>query len=271
LNRTNLPRLLAVLVLTILVGLLLTGCDADTPQNTFAPEGDVAETQRDVFLLAMWPAIAVMFLVFGVLIVTVLRFRRRSDDEIPTQTHGNTPLEIAWTIAPAVLLAILAIPMLIALFDIGRDPDEDAFEVNVTGIRFLWRFEYPEYTDAEGIPLTSQNELHIPAGREVAINLRSADVIHSFAIPRIAGTRDAIPSADLDGDGQLDHVETFWIRVDEPQSMPFHGQCRELCGTGHANMQITAYAQSQEDLDAWAQEELASRDADGNDEAVAER
>jgi cytochrome c oxidase subunit 2 len=257
--------------LAALVGLLLAGCDTDTPQNTFAPEGDVAEKQRTIFLMAMWPAIVIMIGVFLAVIVMVLRFRRTDDNEIPVQTHGNTPLEIAWTILPAVLLAILGIPMLIVLFDIGREPEDDAFQVNVTGVRFLWQFEYPDIEDANGEPLQGENnEIHLPVGREIAINLRSRDVIHSFAIPRIAGTRDAIPSLDgPDGDTLPDESETFWIQVDEPGT--FAGQCRELCGADHANMLITAFAHSDEDFEAWAEEELASQNARINDDAVAER
>jgi cytochrome c oxidase subunit 2 len=241
-----------------LLALLLTGCDAETPQNTFDPVGPVARDQRDIFYLAMWPAIGVMILVEVGLVVMLLRFRRKSGDAIPKQTHGNTPLELAWTIAPALLLAILAVPMMDVLFEIGRAPEKDAFVVNVEGQRFSWFFEYPDITGPDGEPLkgTKAGEVHFPVGKEIAINLTAVDVIHSFAIPRIAGTRDAIPSEDLDGDGRRDHVETFWIRVDEPGT--YAGQCRELCGTGHAGMLITAYAHSDEDFEAWKAEELAS-------------
>jgi cytochrome c oxidase subunit 2 len=249
---------IAVIAALLLLALLLTGCDAETPQNTFDPVGPVARDQRDIFYYAMWPAIAVMILVEVGLVVLVLRFRRRDGDAIPKQTHGNTPLELAWTIAPAILLAVLAVPMMIVLFRIGREPADNAFVVNVEGQRFSWFFEYPDIQGPDGKPLkgTKPGEVHFPVGEEIAINLTAIDVIHSFAIPRIAGTRDAIPSEDLDGDGRRDHVETFWIRVDEPGT--FAGQCRELCGTGHAEMLITAYAQSREDFDAWAEEELAS-------------
>jgi cytochrome c oxidase subunit 2 len=253
--------------------LLFTGCDVfdtDTPQNTFNPDGEVASQQRDIFLMSMWPALVIMIGVLGAVVVIMLRFRRRSDDEMPVQTHGNTPLELGWTIAPAILLAVLAIPMMIVLFDIGREPADDAFVVNVRGERFTWFFEYPSVLDENGDPVETHGEMFVPVGREVAINLTSIDVIHSFAIPRIAGTRDAIPSIDADGDGVRDHVETMWIKVDEPRSyyaddahsVYYQGQCRELCGAEHANMKITLYAMDEADFDKWKLEKRQSASSD---------
>jgi cytochrome c oxidase subunit 2 len=257
----------------VLAVLLFSGCDvfdADTPQNTFSTDGEVARKQRDLFLLSMWPALVIMIGVLGAIVVIMLRFRRRSDDEMPVQTHGNTPLELGWTIAPAILLAILGVPMMILLFDIGSAPADNAFVVNVQGERYLWQFEYPDVLDDKGEPVVTYGELFVPVGKEVAINLTSIDVIHSFAVPRIAGTRDAIPSIDADDDGTRDHVESMWIKVDEPRSyyaddthsLYYKGQCRELCGADHANMQIKMYAMEQADFDKWKEEvaQAASND-----------
>lgn len=233
----------------LLIGLLASGCigDVDTPQNTLAPEGEVARQQRDLFMVAMWPALAVMIFVEGAIVVTLLRFRRRKDDQIPKQTHGHTPLEVAWTIAPAIIIiAFVGIPMTPVIFELGRAPADDAYPVKVTGIQWVWQFEYPEIVNDEGAALiTLGKPLHVPAGREIALTITSADVNHSFAVPRIAGTRDAIP-------GQEEHM---WIKVDEPGS--FAGQCRELCGTGHAGMKLTLIAQSEEDFQAWSDEMAA--------------
>jgi cytochrome c oxidase subunit 2 len=264
--------------------LLLSACDVDTPQNTFNTDGEVADKQRDIFLLAMWPAIVIMFLVLGLVAVIMLRFRRRDDDEIPVQTHGNTPLELGWTIAPAVLLAILGIPMMVVLFDLGREPKSDAFVVNVEGQRFNWFFTYEDegepIVDADGEPVLTVGEMFVPVGREIAINLTASDVIHSFAVPRIAGTRDAVPSVDADGDGVRDHVETMWIRVDEPRSyyadeehsVYYQGQCRELCGESHADMKIKMFAMEEEDFDRWREEvaQAASSDPGPGDQVRSE-
>ena len=240
----------AVLFVLILIGLLATGCigDVDTPNNTLAPEGEVAEKQRDLFMLAMWPALVVMILVEGGIVFMVLRWRRRSNDEMPKQTHGNTPLEIGWTIIPTIIIIVfVGIPMIPVLFELGRDPKADAYPVLVTGQRFDWVFTYPEILDDQGEPVFTIKDLHIPAGREIALTLTSVDVNHSFGVPRLAGTRDAIP-----GEGR---EEVMWIKADHPGS--FSGQCRELCGTGHAKMFITVIAQSEEDFDAWQREMAA--------------
>jgi cytochrome c oxidase subunit 2 len=254
-SKLRLPRLpagfqLVALIFLILLCLLAAGCigDTDTPQNTLAPEGEVANKQRDLFMLAMWPALVVMILVLGAIFVICLRFRRRPDDAIPKQTHGNTPLEIAWTIVPTVIILVfVGIPMLPVIFELGDEPATDAFPVNVTGQRFNWFFEYPEILDAEGQPVQAARpgELHIPAGRQVALTLQADDVIHSFGVPRLAGTRDAIPGEE----------NTFWIKADNPGS--FAGQCRELCGTGHADMLILVTALNEEDFEAWAEEMAA--------------
>ena len=234
----------------LLIGLLAAGCigDTDTPQNTLNPAGEVADKQRDLFLLAMWPALIIMIGVLGAIVVMLLRFRRREGDPIPRQTHGNTPLEIGWTILPAlIILGFVGVPMLPVLFDIGRNPSADAYPVNVTGIQWAWQFEYPDVTDSQGNPVTTIKELHIPAGREIALTITSGDVNHSFAVPRLAGTRDAVNG----------RKNVMWIKADHPGS--YAGQCRELCGTGHAGMLITVIAQSQADFDTWAGEMAAGR------------
>lgn len=236
----------AGLALLGLLALFAIGCGVDTPQNTFDTKGEVADRQKTVFLVAMWPALVIMI---GVLVATVailIRFRRRSEDEIPKQTHGNTPLELAWTIAPAILLLGIGIPMVAALWDIGRDPSPDAFQVNVEGQRFLWKFEYPELLDESGDPVVTFGEMTVPAGREIALNITSIDVIHSFWVPKLAGKLDAIPG----------RTNTMWLKADEPGS--FSGQCAEFCGIGHADMGLLMIALAAEDFEAWVGEVTAS-------------
>ena len=225
-----------------LLALFAIGCGADTPQNTFDTKGEVAERQKDLFLIAMWPALAIMIAILGGTVLILIRFRRRSENDIPKQTHGNTTLELAWTIAPAILLFGLGIPMVAALWEIGRDPSPDAFQVNVEGQRFLWKFEYPELLDESGDPVVTFSEVNVPAGREVALHLTSIDVIHSFWVPKLAGKLDAIPG----------RTQTMWLRADEPGS--FSGQCAEFCGLNHADMRLVMHALPVEDFEAWVDE-----------------
>jgi cytochrome c oxidase subunit II len=260
LSKLRLPRLpsgfrLAALLALVVLCLLAVGCigDTDTPQNTLAPEGEVARKQRDLFMWAMWPALVVMVLVLGGIVVMVLRFRRREGDAVPKQTHGNMPLEIAWTIVPTlIIIGFVGIPMIPALWDLGREPSDDAYPIKVIGQRFQWSFEYPQILDDQGNPVESEAvvpgqpaELHIPAGREIALTITSVDVNHSFGVPRLAGTRDAVKGQE----------ERMWIKADHPGS--FAGQCRELCGTGHAGMLITVIALSEEDFEDWSREMAA--------------
>jgi len=250
LSKLRLPRLpagfrLVALLTLVFLCLLAAGCigDTDTPQNTLAPEGEVARKQRDLFMWAMWPALVVMVLVLGGIVVMALRFRQREGDAVPKQTHGNTPLEIAWTIVPTlIIIGFVGVPMIPALWDLGREPSDDAYPIRVEGQRFSWAFSYPEILDDQGRPLLTVGELHIPAGREISLTLTSVDVNHSFGVPRLSGTRDAVKGQE----------NTIWIKADHPGS--FAGLCRELCGTGHADMKILVTALSEEDFEDWAQE-----------------
>lgn len=235
----NRSRLVPLLLLTALAVLVLTGCDTDTPQNTFDARGEVAKDQRDLFYLAMWPAIVIMIGVLGASVVILLRFRRREGDPIPKQVHGHTGLELTWTILPAILLLIIGVPTVAAISKIGRDPSEDSFRINVTGERFLWQFEYPEITNDAGEVVFTIDEVFVPVGREVGLYINSKDVIHSFGVPKLAGHLDAVPGQE----------NVMWMRADEPGS--FSGQCYEYCGFDHAGMQFVMIALDDDDFEAW--------------------
>ena len=248
--RHNAPRLMPVLLLLVLLALLMTGCDAKVPQNTFDAEGEVARKQRDLFYLAMWPAIVVMIGVLGGIVIMCLRFRERDpNSRPPKQIHGNTRLEIAWTIAPAVLLLGLGVPMVGMIYDLGEDPGPDAYYIDVVAQRYSWGFEYPEITDVSGAPLYLPGEAHIPTGQRVAFRLHSIDVIHSFWVPRLGGKLDVVPNMN----------NVLWLKADKPDS--FAGQCVELCGIEHANMKFVVIADSPEDFAKWEQEQRVTLNA----------
>jgi cytochrome c oxidase subunit 2 len=280
--RRALPRLLPLLLLLGLLALMMSGCETDTPQNTFDAKGEIAEDQRNLFYIAMWPALVIGIGVFVAAFLIVLRFRERDPNALPPQQlHGNTRLEIAWTILPAVFLLVLGIPMVAMIYDQGRAASDDAYTIDVIGQRYSWVFEYPELIDDEGFPVSTINEAHIPAGREVNFRLRSIDVIHSFWVPKLAGKRDVMPcplatpdpAADPDPlakpaciGGQLNEL---WMIAEEPDT--FHGQCAEYCGLEHALMRMTIIADSEEDFEAWGDEMLSGGDGgqeedDGADE-----
>ena len=247
-------RRLVVAALLIAIPALLVGCGDVDPmfdQNTFAPEGDVARKQRDLLLIWVLGPAAVIFVVMqALLIYVIIRFRRKKGRELPRQVHGNNRLEVAWTIAPAILLLIITVPTVVGIIDLGRDASDDALKVNVTAQQFSWVFQYPDLVDAEGKPLLALNELHIPVDREIGVTLESVDVIHSFWVPKLAGKLDAVPG----------RTNSMWFNATKVGT--YSGQCAEFCGVspegaeGHWTMRLTVVAESEEDFEAWVADQL---------------
>lgn len=244
-------RLASVALLSSLA-LLLSGCDIlSSPQNTFSPAGTVASDQKDLLVLTLWPALAILVLVEGLLVFILVRFRRRkTDDGLPKQTHGNNKLEIGWTVAPIVLLAFFVPPTISGIVDLGRTP-KDAMVVQVNAFQWNWGFEYPQPDGTTirapiGSPAASPSELHIPVNRKIDFRLQALDVIHSFWVPRLAGKTDVIP-------GRQNHM---WIEATEIGT--YAGQCVEFCGIGHSAMRFVVVVQSEEDFQAWLKQQAAA-------------
>jgi len=232
-------RLLTLGILAVM--LLLVACDADGRQSTFGTAGPVAEKQLLLFNVLMWVMVAVFVLVEGALLYAAIRFRRRPGQPLPKQTHGNTALEITWTIIPTILILGLGIWSVGTLFELDQPPAsfaDNILDVTVTGHQWWWEFEYPD-ADGNGKVITTANELRVPVGRAVEALLQSDDVIHSFWIPKLAGKVDVVPTRN----------NRLWFLADEPGT--FYGQCAELCGTAHAQMKFLVQVLTQEDYDAW--------------------
>jgi len=236
----------AIPVLLLFALLLLVGCQTDSPQNTFAPKGYPADKQRDLFMLVMWPAVVILILVEGAIVVALWRFRRRRNSERPKQLHGNPRLELAWTIAPALLLASLAVPTLATIADLAENPGPNALQVDVIARQWSWEFRYPDLKDSKGQPISSLNELHIPVDRKIHASVVSNDIIHSFWIPRLGGKIDAVP-------GRTNHLTFSAYEADT-----YAGECAEFCGLGHALMKLTVVAQPQDEFDAWVRQKQAA-------------
>ena len=230
---------LKVLALLGMAGVaLLAACSKTQTQSTFSPVGDVAKDQEFLLWVVIIAAIFVLVTVQGALIYTLIRFRRKPEhgNAIPEQTHGNTRLEIAWTVAPVIVLAIVAVPTVDTLVDLAQEPPADALHITAVGHQWWWEFQYPEQD------FTASNELHIPVGRPVSITLESADVIHSFWIPKIAGKVDMVPN-------NTNTLPTFIVSAGDEGT--YLGQCAELCGTAHALMRFRVIVQTPADFEAW--------------------
>ena len=220
--------------------LLLLACSTGK-QSTWDPVGPVAERQLLLFNVLLWVMVAVFILVEGILLYAAVRYRRRPGQGLPNQTHGNTPLEIAWTIVPTILIMALGIWSVITLYQFDEPPASanNVLHVNVTGHQ--WWFEF-EYEDAgAGKRIVTANELKIPVDRAVRLTLESDDVLHSFWVPKLAGKTDMVP-----GEGNY-----MWFEADVPGE--YYGQCAEYCGTSHANMKFKVIAVSEPDFKSWLQ------------------
>jgi len=209
----------------VAVVFLSSGCFIHYKQSAVNPKGSVARQLNNLFWPVFWIAVGVFVLVAGLVLIAVIRFRARSDDEAPRQVHGNTRLEVMWTIIPALLLAGIAIPTVKMVFDINRIP-KNLMQVDVIGHRWWWEFDYKDPAHPQDVLFRTANELHLPAGQKFELNLSSVDVIHNFWVPNLAGKLYAIP-------GRFNHMV---MDADNPGT--YYGQCSEYCGTSHANMQL---------------------------------
>jgi len=253
-------------ILTAVGGLtfLISACAGAGPQTSLEPEGQFARDIDGLWDLVFWMAVVVFVLVSIGFFYALIRFRERKDDDRrPKQVHGNNTLEISWTILPAVVLAVLAVPTVQGLFTLREVPDPNTvINISVTGHQWWWEFDYVEFDGADGRSLLTANELHIPAGQEVFLSMTSADVIHSFWVPPLNGKRDVVP-------GKLTNLRMI---ADEPTApgSPILGQCAEFCGLAHADMRIKVFVHEPADFDAWVASQLgpaavpvASMPADG--------
>jgi cytochrome c oxidase subunit 2 len=224
------------------VALLLALTSCSGKQSIFDPKGSYADKinklQVPVFIAA-----GVVGVIVGAMLLYVMiaGHRHRSDDHEPAQIHGNTRIEIGWTIVPFLILLAVAIPTVGTILNISRTP-ENAMKISVFGQQWWWAYQYD--LNGDGNPeIVTANELVIPVGQPVELLVQSRDVIHSFWIPALSGTRDAVPG----------RVQTLQVEADQPGV--FDGQCKEFCGLSHANMRARAIAMSPDDFQRWLTEQ----------------
>jgi cytochrome c oxidase subunit 2 len=221
-----------VTVAVVLLFLLSACSRTQLPQDTFNAAGPEARKINSLFWPVFWIAVGVFFLVEGLLVFALVRFRRRPGAGIPKQVHGNRRLELTWTIIPALLLLGVAFPTVGTIFSLARKP-AGALDITVTGHQWWWQVDYPS------LKVTTANEIHIPVGQPVYVTVTSVDVIHSFWIPRLAGKQDLEP-------GRMNH-----LTIEASEAGTYLGQCAEYCGFSHANMRLRVMAQAPTDFEAW--------------------
>lgn len=236
-----------------LIGLgVLAACGGPYPQSTLAPKSDFGTAIDRLFTGIFWWALGVFIVVEGLLLFSVFRFRRREGAPPPEQRHGHTALEIAWTLAPALILVFIAVPTVRTIFATAGAAPAGALRVEVIGHQWWWEYRYPD------LGIVTANELHLPVGRAVSVDITSGDVIHSWWTPALGGKRDAIPN----------HHTRLLFRPDTIGLFP--GQCVEYCGASHANMRLRTFVEPDSLFEAWvaAQRATPAPPAPGSVEAA---
>ena len=242
----------AALVVTIGALVLLTGCSAETQtdwKNLAMPEPATEQANHTYYLwrYAWIAAMIVGVIVWGLIGWVVVRYRRKSDDEIPVQTRYNLPLEIFYTIAPIVMVIVLFYHTVGVQNAVLDDTEQDR-TIEVVGFQWSWTFNHVLDGQTEGpVVYTSGTgstmpTLVLPVGETVQFNLNSPDVIHSFGITGFLMRMDVIP-------GRVNHYE-----VTPDTEGVFAGKCYELCGTSHSRMLFNVEVVSVEEYEQYLQE-----------------
>jgi cytochrome c oxidase subunit 2 len=216
--------------------------------NWWLPE-NASTFGRDIdwmFHLIYYITGAVFLLVTGTFLVFLVRYRHRPDRQA-RYTHGSTPLEIVWTVVPAVILVILTALSVPAWSKVKMTLPESDVVIQVTAKQFNFQVTYPGPDGRFGTAddRTFLDEMHVPVGRPVRLLLRSQDVIHSLFVPAFRFKQDLVPGREI----------AAWFEVIRPGK--YEVPCAELCGFGHSGMRAWVYAHPAEEYARWAAQHLA--------------
>jgi len=229
------------------------GAGADLPMrrvaDMFKPLSRPAEMIHDISVLTLLICGVIFVIVTALLVYVVIRFRQRPDDDghEPPQIYGSTHIELAWTIIPILITVVLILVTSRTIGEIqNREMPEDALKIRVVGHQWWWEVHYPGYG------IITANEIHVPVSdrdpekaRPTHIVLQSADVIHSFWVPQLAGKTDLVPNKDNE----------IWI--DPYEVGVYFGNCAEYCGTQHANMLLRVIVDTPENFQKWVDNQKA--------------
>ncbi len=224
--------------------LLLSGC-MGTPQALTPASTNAKEITNLVFIV--FEIAAVVFVVVeALLIYVVIHFSRRKSS--PGQTEGNTRFEVAWTMAPVIVLGIVFVVSLKTLTSVGYQPSpaqaassgSQTINIRVVGHQWWWEFDYPDQK------IITANEMHVPINSTVYLDIESVDVIHSYWVPQLGGKMDAIPG----------HINKTWFQPTKIGT--YSGQCSEFCGSQHGNMRFIVIVETQQQYQDWLTQQQAA-------------
>jgi cytochrome c oxidase subunit II len=233
---------------------------AQLPANIFDPAATPAKSITDLSTLVLSVTLGIFLIVGGLLAYAMIRYRQhpQDSDHEPAQIYGSNQIELSWTVIPILIVVMLFLSTTRVILGTQAIPKPaNALDVIVIGHQFWWEYRYPK------LGVVTANELHLPTSdpahpTPTYLTMSSADVSHSFWVPRLAGKMDVIPN----------RINVMWI--DPPRAGLYLGQCAQYCGTQHAKMLLRVYAQSPADFDAWvnAQKQPAPREFPGNPQAA---
>ena len=248
-----------------LIGMLMTApgafADAFTPESGGSPQAEDIDT---LYKITLYIGIVIFVGVEATLIYSLIKYRARRGGPEAQQIHGNTPLEIGWTVGAALILVVLTVVTFIYLPDIENPPasgpnglraeqarfasiDQPApprsggpvLTIDVVGQQYLWRYDY-----AGGDQLFAYYEMVVPTDTTVVLKVTGSDVIHSWWIPKLGGKVDGVPG----------HVNETWFKIPADKAgTVFRGQCAELCGAGHADMRAEVRAVTPDQFEEWSE------------------
>jgi cytochrome c oxidase subunit 2 len=240
--------------------------------DLLTPESGPSKNANDIdglYKITLYLGLLIFLLVECVLIYSLIKFRARRDGPEALQIRGNTPLEIGWTLAAALILVVLAVVTFVYLPGIkdppdskadglelaeGSDyatinqkepPDGRALRIRVNAQQYLWRYDY----EGQENQLFSFHTLYAPVNTTVTLRVFSQDVVHSWWVPKLGGKVDAVPG----------HDNETWFRATEVGT--YDGVCAELCGEGHADMRTRVEVLPVDEYEAWVEQQTADIEA----------
>ena len=259
--RSKVRRIAGLALLGMVFAAALSACDKSP--NILQPAGPVASQEAQLAYIIFIIAGVVFVIVISALLYCVIRFRARPGADEASQLHGNTPVEIGWTIVPSLLLVAILVLTISTLFSIAQPPasTNSSNSITITAIGHQWWWEFDYNSDH----FVTADQLNIPVNTVVKINLYSNNVIHSLWVPQLAGKTDVIPG----------HNNSMWLEAttydpNNPTNNLYRGECTEFCGTQHAHMDFVVKVQTQSDYQAWVaqQQQLATNPAPGTSAAL---
>jgi cytochrome c oxidase subunit II len=264
-------RVLAAAMPVVVLGALLLAPTASAgwflPQTDGSPNADGIRT---LYILIAVIGLVIFVGVEGLLIYSMVRFRARKG-RVAAQIHGNTQLEIGWTVGAAAILVFLTVFTFLLLNDIKNPapsqidsngqpiaaahaqfastdqpapPGGNSLNLRVIGQQYSWNFQYPRIDDKR---VYAYNDMYVPVGMTVTLDIESVDVAHSWWIPQLGGKMDAIPG----------YTNKSWFRIpvdaipEGEDRVVYEGQCAELCGRNHADMLARVIGLRYDDWKAW--------------------